>query len=209
MPAAAPGSTPIETAQRFAGARVLAVDLSRASLAYAARKTREAGLRNIEYAQADILNLGALNARFDVIESSGVLHHLRDPAAGLARAAVAAAARRRHADRPLQRAGARGYPRRARASSPSAAIGDTAADIRRCRQELLAFEDGTPFKNVTRYSDFFTTGECRDLLFHVQEHQFTIPQIKDLLAENGLTFLGFAGPVAQAYRGAVSGRSRR
>ena len=39
---------PIETAQRFAGARVLAVDFSRASLGYAARKTREAGLRNIE-----------------------------------------------------------------------------------------------------------------------------------------------------------------
>ena len=36
------GQHAIETAQRFAGARVLAVDLSRASLAYAARKSREA-----------------------------------------------------------------------------------------------------------------------------------------------------------------------
>ena len=77
---------------------------------------------------------------------------------------------------------------------------ETAADIRRCRQELLSFEDGTPFKNVTRYGDFFTTGECRDLLFHVQERQFTIPEIKDFLTENGLTFLGFTGTVAQAYR---------
>ena len=32
----------------------------------------------------------------------------------------------------------------------------TAADIRRCRQELQTFADGTPFKNVTRYNDFFT-----------------------------------------------------
>ena len=76
----------------------------------------------------------------------------------------------------------------------------TADDIRRCRQELLSFEDGTPFKNATRYDDFFTIGECRDLLFHVQEHQFTIPEIKSFLAENGLSFLGFTGPVAQAYR---------
>jgi hypothetical protein len=76
---------------------------------------------------------------------------------------------------------------------------DTAADIRRCRQELLSFPDGTPFKNVTRYSDFFTTAECRDLLFHVQERQFTIPEIKSFLDANGLTFLGFTGAATRAY----------
>ena len=76
------GQHAIETAQRFAGARVLAIDLSRTSLGYAIRKTREAGLRNIQYAQADILKLGSLDASFDVIEASGVLHHLGDPAQG-------------------------------------------------------------------------------------------------------------------------------
>ena len=38
------GQHAIETAQRFAGARVLAIDLSRTSLGYAIRKTREARL---------------------------------------------------------------------------------------------------------------------------------------------------------------------
>ena len=42
----------------------------------------EEGLRNIEYAQADILNLGAIDRTFDRIESVGVLHHLADPKAG-------------------------------------------------------------------------------------------------------------------------------
>ena len=51
---------PIHIAQQFAGAQVLALDLSRASLAYARRKTSEMGLKQIEYAQADILNLGGL-----------------------------------------------------------------------------------------------------------------------------------------------------
>jgi hypothetical protein len=32
---------------------------------------------------------------------------------------------------------------------------------------------------------------CRDLLFHVQEHRFTIPQIADFIAQNGLAFVGF------------------
>jgi len=193
------GQHAIETAQRFAGARVLAIDLSRASLAYAARKSREARLRNIEYAQADILNLGSLNASFDVIESSGVLHHLHDPQQGW-RVLVSLLRPGGVMHIGLYSAAARSDIRAARALIIDRGYQETAADIRRCRQELLSFEDGTPFKNVTRYGDFFTTGECRDLLFHVQERQFTIPEIKDFLAESGLTFLGFTGPVAQTYR---------
>jgi tetratricopeptide (TPR) repeat protein/SAM-dependent methyltransferase len=193
------GQHAIETAQRFAGARVLAIDLSRTSLGYAARKTREAGLRNIEYMQADILKLGGLNARFGLIESSGVLHHLRDPAEGL-QVLVALLQPGGILHLGLYSALARADIRAARAFIAERGYQGTAADIRRCRQELLACEDGTPLKNVTAYSDFFATGECRDLLFHVQEHQVTIPQIKSLLAENGLTFLGFSGAVGQAYR---------
>ena len=54
------GQHAIETGRRFAGASVLAVDLSLTSLSYAFRKTRELGLQNIAYAQADILKLGAI-----------------------------------------------------------------------------------------------------------------------------------------------------
>ena len=39
--------------------------------------------------------------------------------------------------------------------------------------------------------DFFTLSECRDALFHVQEHTFDLPQIAAFLKENGLEFLGF------------------
>src|SRR5262249_52430406 len=75
------GSHPIDTFRKFTGARVLAIDLSRTSLAYAVRKTRALGLP-IEFAQADILALDGLTRSFDVIEASGSLHHLKDPAAG-------------------------------------------------------------------------------------------------------------------------------
>src|SRR5262249_281791 len=36
----------------------------------------------IEFAQADIMNLGSIGRRFDKIEVIGVLHHLVDPLAG-------------------------------------------------------------------------------------------------------------------------------
>ena len=39
--------------------------------------------------------------------------------------------------------------------------------------------------------DFWYLSRCRDLVFHVMEHRFTIPQIKDCLAELGLEFRGF------------------
>src|SRR5689334_19176713 len=43
------GRHSFEVAQRYRGARVLAVDLSLASLGYAKRKTQAAGLNNVEY----------------------------------------------------------------------------------------------------------------------------------------------------------------
>ena len=193
------GQHAIETAQRFAGARLLAVDLSLTSLGYAERKTRELGLRNIDYAQADILELGSIGRSFDLIEASGVLHHLGDPAAGW-RVLL-----------PLLRPGgfmhiglysalARQDVLAARKFIADRGYGQTIEDIRQCRQELMSFEDGHPLKDVADYSDFFTTSECRDLIFHAQEHQLTIPEIKSFLQENDLHFIGFTGQAAQLYR---------
>jgi cellobiose-specific phosphotransferase system component IIA len=46
-------------------------------------------------------------------------------------------------------------------------------------------------KLIMLSSDLYTMSTLRDLLFHVQEHRFTIPKIKDCLAQLGLTFCGF------------------
>jgi hypothetical protein len=127
-----------------------------------------------------------------LIDSSGVLHHLADPFAGwrvlasllrpggVMRLGLYSALGRKDVAAVRQFVAARGY----RAD---------AAGIRRCRQELMGFAVGTPQRAVAETSDFFSTSECRDLLFHVQEHNLTLPQIKDFLAANALTFLGFEG----------------
>ena len=47
----------------------------------AAADARARGDR-IDFAQADIIKLGSIGRTFDVIEPSGVLHHLADPFAG-------------------------------------------------------------------------------------------------------------------------------
>lgn len=59
-----------------------------------------------------------------------------------------------------------------------------------------------PFFGLTASRDFYSMSACRDLLFHVQEHRFTLPQIKECLAELGLNFIGFTleSNVANKYK---------
>ena len=184
------GQHSIETARRFKGAQVLAIDLSMASLCYAERQTRALGLNNIHYAQADIMMLSSITQKFDVIETSGVLHHLADPLAGwrvllsllrprgLMLIGLYSETARRDIVAAQNFITARGYR-------------PTAEDIRRFRKEVLACADGTPVKNVTLVVDFFSLSQCRDLLFHVKEHRLILPKIAAFLAENNLQFLGF------------------
>src|SRR5262249_50073744 len=67
----------------------------------------------------------------------------------------------------------------------------TPEDVRRARQRLLQHFGSQSL--VFRSVDFFSISGCIDLLFHVQEHRTTLPQIKDILKELDLTFLGIAG----------------
>jgi len=184
------GQHPLETARRLRGARILAIDLSGASLAYAQRMTREAGVAGIEYAQADLMELGSLGRRFDLIESAGVLHHLADPFAGW-RVLLALL-------RPggFMRLGfyselARRDVVQARNLIAEMGCGSTADAIRRCRQELVQLGASGELGAVFALPDFFSTSACRDLLFHVQEHRMTLAAIDGFLRDNGLDFLGF------------------
>src|SRR5262249_57552107 len=76
------GQQSIDFARNLIDARVMAVDISLASLGHAQRKTNELGLKNIEYGQADIDKLDTLGRTFDRIETMGGLHHLPHPPPG-------------------------------------------------------------------------------------------------------------------------------
>jgi hypothetical protein len=47
------------------------------------------------------------------------------------------------------------------------------------------------YQSITEITDFYSMSMFRDLLFHVQEHQFTLPKIEKSLYELGLSFCGF------------------
>jgi len=69
--------------------------------------------------------------------------------------------------------------------------GRAADDIRHFRQDILALPADHPLRVLAQVPDFFSTSDCRDLLFHVQEHRFTVPRIAAFLETAGLDFLGF------------------
>jgi SAM-dependent methyltransferase len=186
------GQHAVTTAANFLNAKVLAVDLSLASLSYAVRQSRALGFSTIEFAQADIMELGRLDRRFDLIESAGVLHHLGDPLAGwrvltdLLRPGgfMKIALYSELAREPIVAA---------RALIAEKGYNGTVEDIRRCRAEIRAMaEDGDEvMAELAGLLDFYGLSNCRDLIFHVQEHRFTLPQIDEALRSLGLEFLRF------------------
>ena len=183
------GQHSISTAARFTRSEVLAVDLSLASLAYAKRKTQELGFRNVEYMHADILDLGKLDRKFDIVESVGVLHHMDDPMEGWKVLSDCL--------KPggLMRIGL--YSKLARQNivklreeiSPSC-IGLSDDSMKVFRREIIG-SNKNHHKWILKINDFYSMSELRDLLFHVQEDQFTLPQIQYGLSELGLRFCGF------------------
>jgi 2-polyprenyl-3-methyl-5-hydroxy-6-metoxy-1,4-benzoquinol methylase/Tfp pilus assembly protein PilF len=184
------GQLVVGMAQVFEGARVLAVDLSLASLGYAKRMSEVLGLHNVEFAQADILKLPATGRTFDAISTTGVMHHMADPLAawhgltlmlrprGLMHIGLYSETARQNVSAAWKFISARGY-------------GKSADEIRRFREDLFALPDDDPIRLATLSPDFYSLSDCRDLLFHEHELRLTLPAIKRFLAENGLDFIGF------------------
>ncbi|MGD9788642.1 MAG: tetratricopeptide repeat protein [Sulfuricellaceae bacterium] len=157
------GLNAILAARRFPTADILAIDLSRASLAYAARKARELGHTNIHFAQADILNLTSWPERFHVIESVGVLHHMSDTLGAWRILAnllapggvmkIGLYSRLGRTDlKPLQE------------SIRKHGLVGTADEIRTVRAQALAPEAPSDWAAITVRHDFYTLSTCRDLL---------------------------------------------
>ena len=181
------GQESSDLARRLADTSVLAVDLSLTSLCYARRMARSLGIANVEYAQADLLELPSLGRSFDVISSVGVLHHLADPLAGW-RALAACLRPGGFMQVGLYSDLARRELAAARSFIAERGFASTPEAIRDARAALRA---DPRFQRVTGLRDFYGMNECRDLLFHVQEHRLTLPRIGEMAASLGLELLGF------------------
>lgn len=190
------GQQVVDRATGVADSSVVGLDLSLSSLAYGKRRADELGLGNAMFVHGDLLDAGRLGRRFDLIECIGVLHHLENPEAGLAALA------RTLKPGGVMRIGL--YSRLARRDVEATQalvrkLGYCGSheSIRECRQHLLALRH-TSAGSVTRIVDFYSRSEVRDLLFHVHERSFALPEIGEMIARLGLSFVGLeAGRAAR------------
>lgn len=185
------GAELLALALRIRDANVTALDLSRASLGYARRKAELYGCDAVQFVHGDILNLQDLDRQFDVVYSTGVVHHMRDPAVGVRRLAE------RLRPGGLLKLGfyserARAPIRAAKAAIGSAGFDSTPDGIRAFRRHVLSLPPEAPLRQLLRWRDFFSLSECRDMLFHVQDHEFRLPAAAALLRDAGLEVLGLS-----------------
>ena len=139
--------------------------------------------------QADILDLAKLDKHFDIIESGGVLHHMDNPILGWQIL--------KNYLKPggLMHIGLYSELARQDIIKLREEIIELGIEAKDYEMKLFRFNvinsENKHHKQILDFDDFYSLSELRDLLFHVKEHRFTIPQIKTCLSDLGLKFCGF------------------
>ena len=187
------GSKAIEYAIGYGEkAKIFAVDLSRTSLSYAIYMSKKLNIRNIEFMQMDLLDLPSLEMTFDIVECTGVLHHMQDPMKG-GEAIIARVRNSGLVHISLYSELARRSIvelREKYALKPN--MGND--EIRYKRMQMMKNDTQLIDEGLSLRWDFFDLNRCKDLLFHPLEHRFTIPKIKAMLTELNLEFRGIERP---------------
>ncbi len=172
--------------------KILNIDLSRASISYAIRKLKQLGIWTdiLDFRHGDILNLNQLDEKFDAIHCDGVLHHMSDPIEGW-KNLLSCLKDDGKIHISLYSKIAREALNPAKNIIKTKAFGYSADDIRAFRHMMLEPENQDVLEGISRFGDYFSISSCRDLLFHVQEHQFTLEDIQKITDDLGLEFLEF------------------
>ncbi len=192
------GQHPAQLAARLSTTEVVAVDLSIASLARAARIARRAGLTNLRFQQADLLDIRALGLTYSFVDCVGVLHHLADPARGLV--ALAAVLRPDGWLRlGVYSARARAYIDAARALHGDAPTTDDG--LRAFRERVRGLPPDHPAAPVRASIDFHSLAGVADLVFHPCEHRYSPVSVAALARSAGLE-PRFIQPTVPAQRAA-------
>ena len=183
------GQHAITTASKYKNARILALDLSFKSLSYAKRKAKELNINNIDFIQGDLLDVEAIDRKFDIIEAVGVLHHMENPFNGW-KILTSCLNNDSLMLIGLYSEKARQHIVEIKNKINKLKLQSNYKNIIKFRKDLIN-NNNDQWNDIKSSPDFYTVSGVRDLLFHVQEHRFTISKIKEHLSQLGLVFLGF------------------
>ncbi len=184
--------------------RITAIDVSRASLGHTKYLKEKHRLDNLEIHLLDLHEVGRLGKQFDLIISTGVLHHLADPDAGLrslrdvlapdgVMSLMLYGKTRRHGVYLLQRA------------FQLMGLGQTKVDIDIVRRLL----DGIPKNHsVNAYlesaNDLAFDAGVVDTFLHPQDRAYAVGEVYDFVETNGLSFMGWLDRAPYCPRAVIS-----
>jgi len=152
---------------------VVGLDLSRAALRLGAEAARRFGLERVRFVESDLRDSGVQPGSFDVVYSSGVLHHTPDPRASFARLARLA------------------RPGGAIVLGVYNAFARVPTRLRRATARLTGFRL-VPFDPVLRdraAEPARREAWLRDQYRHPEEHVHTLAEVQAWFAENGVEYL--------------------
>ena len=171
---------------------VLGIDLSETSLAHSRRLRDRHHLANLELRQMSLLDIGKLNRSFDLIISTGVLHHLPDPDAGLKALANVLDPSGSMAIMLYGKAGRAGVYL-LQDTLRRLGAGPDAEGLRTAR-ELLKFVPSHHHLISTTGklpNDLADDAGIVDMLLHPQDRAYAVPEIMELIEAAGLSFFGW------------------
>jgi ubiquinone/menaquinone biosynthesis C-methylase UbiE len=191
VPGCGTGRHPLAIAAGTPESHVLALDLSKASLAYGKRMAEKLQIHNVTFLHCDLLEIPKLGKRFHHIDCFGVLHNLKDPIAGwhvLGQVLL-----------PGGTLGIGVYSKVARMhieflrnEIKRLEINPTAEAMKEFRHQLLTQERYKPLlKYLQNANEFFSLSGFRAGLLHASEHRYKISEIQNIIEQFGFRFLGF------------------
>ena len=172
-------------------AKVVAVDISQPSLDHQQYLKDKHGLYNLELHRLPIEELSSLGLDFDLIVSTGVLHHLADPQAGMN--AVAGCLR------PDGAMGVMLYAKNGRigiellqAVFRDLGLGQNESSIALVRQTLSLLPADHPVRSYLNIAkDLRSDAVLVDTFLHGRERSYTVDDCIDLVTSAGLVFQGW------------------
>jgi SAM-dependent methyltransferase len=183
-------------------AEIVYLDLSIASRRIAEERARVRDLRNIGFITGSLLDLPSLGlGQFDYIDCCGVLHHLPDPAAGLAALAQVLAPDGGMGVMVYGALGRTGvYPVQAMLKTLAAQVPaparTPAAQLATARDLLKQLPATNWLRRNPAIGDHLAGGDAglHDLLLHAQDRAYSVRQLSELVRGAGLEIAAFIEP---------------
>ncbi|OBI02307.1 class I SAM-dependent methyltransferase [Mycobacterium scrofulaceum] len=172
-------------------AKVVAIDVSRSALRHEQYLKDKHGLDNLELRLLPIEEVATLSRDFDLIVSTGVLHHMADPLAGLT--ALGGCLR---ADGAL---GVMLYAKYGRigvemleSAFRDLGLGQDDASVQMVKEAIAVLPADHPVRPYLKGArDLVSDGALVDTFLHSRQRSYTVAECLDLVGAAGLAFQGW------------------